>query len=77
MKAKDLRERTDQELSELDAQLRRELFSSRMKNATGQLTDTSQIKKAKRSLARIGLIVSERKKSVAQSAVSQKTGSER
>jgi large subunit ribosomal protein L29 len=75
MKAKDLRDRNDQELSELDAQLRRELFSNRMKNATGQLTDTSQIKKATRSLARIGLIRGERKRS-AQSAVSQKTGSE-
>lgn len=71
MKAKDLRDRTDQELSELDAQLRRELFSNRMKNATGQLTDTSQIKKAKRSLARIGLILGERKRV----AVSQESGS--
>jgi large subunit ribosomal protein L29 len=75
MKAKDLRDRNDQELSELDLQLRRELFSNRMKNATGQLTDTSQIKKAKRSLARIGLILGERKRA-AQSALSQKTGSE-
>lgn len=65
MKAKDLRERTDQELAELEGQLRRELFSNRMKNATGQLADTSQLKKAKRSLARIGLIQSERKRAPA------------
>ena len=61
MKAKDLRERTTQDLGELRAQLEKELFSYRMKNHTGQLEDTSLLGKTKRDLARVQLILSERK----------------
>jgi len=60
MKAKDLRERTIQDLSELRAQLQKDLFSYRMKNHTGQLEDTSLLNKTKKDLARIELILSER-----------------
>jgi len=35
MKAKDLRERTTEDLGELSAQLEKDLFSFRMKNHTG------------------------------------------
>jgi len=61
MKAKDLRERTTEDLGELSAQLEKDLFSFRMKNHTGQLEDTSLLGKTKRDLARIKLILSERK----------------
>jgi large subunit ribosomal protein L29 len=88
MKAKELRERSDQELSELAAQLRKELFQNRMKNATGQLSDTSSLKKTKTTLARIKAIAGERslsaaaaksaaaKSAVATSAVATSSGSE-
>ncbi len=56
MKAQELRDRSDQDLAELSQQLRRDLFGSRMKNFTGQLDDTSQLRKARRDLARIAQI---------------------
>jgi len=65
MKAKDLRERTTQDLGELRAQLQKDLFSYRMKNHTGQLEDTSLLNKTKKDLARIELILSERTRTTA------------
>jgi large subunit ribosomal protein L29 len=60
MKAKDLRERTSEDLGELRARLEKDLFFYRMKNHTGQLEDTSLLLKTRRDLARIQLILSER-----------------
>ncbi|HVZ34420.1 MAG TPA: 50S ribosomal protein L29 [Polyangiaceae bacterium] len=60
MKAKELRERTDADLVELSRQISRDLFGQRMKNLTGQLDDTSQLRKGRRDLARIASIQSER-----------------
>ena len=61
MKAKDLRERATGDLEELKAQLSKDLFSHKMKNFTDQLDDTSLIGKSRRDLARIELILAERK----------------
>jgi len=76
MKAKELRERSDQDLTELTQQLRRDLFGIRMKNHTGQLDDTSQLQKARRDLARIaqiqGLRAAEKR---AQQVSEQQSGS--
>ena len=69
MKAKDLRERTTEDLGELHAQLEKDLFSYRMKNHTGQLEDTSLLGKTRRDLARIKLILNERE-SAAQGGAS-------
>jgi large subunit ribosomal protein L29 len=63
MKAKDIQERSDADLIELGKQLERELFSARMKNHTGQLDDTSQLRKIRRDLARIAQIKGLRAKS--------------
>jgi large subunit ribosomal protein L29 len=60
MKAKELRERSDQELVELSQKLKRDLFGIRMKNSTGQLDDTSLMAKARKDLARIAQIQSKR-----------------
>ena len=60
MKAKDLRARSTEDLLELKASMKKELFSNRMKNFTNQLDDTSQIQKARRDLARIEGILKER-----------------
>ena len=60
MKAKDIRDRSSEDLSTLRGSLSRDLFSYRMKNAVGQLEDTSLLGKTKKDIARIELILSER-----------------
>jgi large subunit ribosomal protein L29 len=60
MKAKDLRERSTQDLVELKGSMQKDLFSYRMKNFTGQLDDTSLVNKTKKDVARIELILHER-----------------
>jgi ribosomal protein L29 len=49
MKAKDLRERSTEDLSSLKASLSKDLFSHKMKNFTGQLDDTSLLNKTRRT----------------------------
>ena len=71
MKAKDLHERTTEDLSTLRNTCKEELFSYRMKNFTNQLEDTSLIKKSRRDLARIEGILSERLTAGADSAQSE------
>jgi large subunit ribosomal protein L29 len=60
MKATDLRERTSEDLVELEGMLKKDLFGYRMKNFVGQLDDTSLINKTRKDLARIRLILHER-----------------
>jgi large subunit ribosomal protein L29 len=60
MKAKDLRERSTEDLAELKATLSKDLFSHKMKNFTGQLDDTSLVGKTRKDIARIELLLSER-----------------
>lgn len=60
MKAKDLRERTTEDLRELEKSLAGDLFQSRFKNFTSRLDDTSSIRKTRRELARVKLILGER-----------------
>jgi large subunit ribosomal protein L29 len=62
MKAKDLRERSTEDLTELKASMSKDLFSHKMKNFTGQLDDTSLISKTRKDIARIELLLSERAK---------------
>jgi len=59
MKAKELRDLSEEELLEKEKQLRRELFNLRFQKESGQLGDTSLIKKAKRDLARVLTILRE------------------
>jgi len=60
MKAKDLRERSSDDLVQLRNTMQKDLFSFRMKNLTNQLDDTSLVRKTKRDIARIELILHER-----------------
>jgi large subunit ribosomal protein L29 len=53
MKSADLKERSAQDLNELKGSMQKDLFFFRMKNAVGQLEDTSVIKKTRRDIARI------------------------
>ena len=63
MKAKDLRERSTEDLAELKTSIEKDLFSHRMKNATDQLGDTSLLGKARKDIARVELILQERRSS--------------
>lgn len=62
MKAKDLRERSTEDLETLREATSREMFHGRMKNHMGQLEDVSQLGKARKTIARIETILSERNK---------------
>jgi large subunit ribosomal protein L29 len=72
MKAKDLRERSTEDLAELKGTMEKDLFSHRMKNATDQLGDTSLLGKARKDIARVELILHERRAPVTASATSSK-----
>lgn len=60
MKAKDLRERSLDDLKELEKSITAEKFQSRLKNFTNRLDNTSLIKKARRDLARIKTILAQK-----------------
>ena len=60
MDVKELRDCTNERLDELQNTLRRQLFDARIKNFTNQLDDTSSIRRARRDLARVKTILTER-----------------
>jgi large subunit ribosomal protein L29 len=53
LRARDLRELTDEELENRLADTRQELFNLRFQAATGALENTARLKLAKREIARI------------------------
>ena len=57
MKSKDLRERSVEDLRELEKSITRDTFTNRFKNFTNRLDDTSTINKTKRDLARVNTIL--------------------
>lgn len=60
MKPKELRERSNDELKQLLRTLEDELFHAKFQNHIGRLTDTSQLTKKRRDIARIKTILRER-----------------
>lgn len=62
MKAKDLNERSTEELKELQKSLASDRFQNRFKNFTNRLDDTSALGKGRRDLARVKTILAERAK---------------
>jgi large subunit ribosomal protein L29 len=60
MKPAQLKEKSDQELSDLEGQLRDELFRLELKHYTGQLQNTSQLRNARRDIARVKTILHQR-----------------
>lgn len=60
LKAKDLNERSLEDLKELEKSLRADLFQNRLKNFTNRLDDTSNISKARRDLARVLTVLKSR-----------------
>lgn len=59
MKAVELREKTQEELREMEQQVRDELFRLRMKHFTGQLQNVAHIRERKRDVARIKTVLRE------------------
>jgi large subunit ribosomal protein L29 len=60
MRAADLRDLTDTELTEHIATARRELFGLRFQHATGELDNTAGLRRAKREVARALTVAHER-----------------
>ena len=59
MKAKELKELTEEELMERTKELGRELFNLRFQKATGQLGNTTVIPKTRKDLARVKTVIRE------------------
>jgi large subunit ribosomal protein L29 len=60
LKARDLRDMTDEQLQEALAERRQELFNLRFQSATGALENPARLKLTKREIARILTVRSER-----------------
>lgn len=60
MKAADLREKSVEDLVELEKSLASDFFKTRLRNFTNQLDDTSAIRKAKRDRARVLTVLTQR-----------------
>jgi large subunit ribosomal protein L29 len=60
LRARDLRDLTDDELEHELAERRQELFNLRFQSATGALENTARLKLAKREIARILIVRTER-----------------
>ena len=59
MKAKELRELSEEELKEKEKEASQELFNLRFQKATGQLGNTAIIGKTKKNLARVKTVLRE------------------
>jgi large subunit ribosomal protein L29 len=57
MKAKDLHERTVEDLKELEKTLSKDLFDARFKNFTNRLDDTALLNRNRREIARIKTVL--------------------
>lgn len=64
MKAKELRDKNVDELNSELISLERELFNLRMQKGVGQLTKSHQMRNARRDVARIKTILTEKMKQV-------------
>ncbi|MCD7808137.1 MAG: 50S ribosomal protein L29 [Erysipelotrichaceae bacterium] len=60
MTAQEIRELETSELLEKVEEYKKELFSLRFQQATGQLEDTARIRKVRKNIARIKTIIKER-----------------
>ena len=62
MRARDLRVMTDEELEEKMVETRKELFNLRFQSATGALENSARLRSAKREIARILTVKTERER---------------
>jgi large subunit ribosomal protein L29 len=75
LRARDLRDLTDDELQHRLADTRQELFNLRFQAATGALENTTRLKLAKREIARILTVQHDRGGSATTSPTKQKVQS--
>jgi large subunit ribosomal protein L29 len=75
MKAKDLRERSPEDLRELEKSIAKDIFQNRFKNFTNRLDDTSAIKKTRRDLARVKTLLVQKSVGQADQPVASTSGS--
>ena len=66
MRAKDLRDLTDDELEQRLADTRHELFNLRFQSVTGALENTARLRLAKREIARILTVRNDRQGAAAE-----------
>ena len=62
VKTKDLRAMTIDELEAKLLENKKEQFNLRIQQSTGQLSNTAQIRKVRREIAKINTLINERKK---------------
>jgi large subunit ribosomal protein L29 len=62
LKASQLRDMTNEELEEQMVQTRKELFNLRFQSATGALENSARLRSAKREIARILTVKTERER---------------
>ncbi len=65
-KARDLRGRTPDELTDQVETLGKEIFNLRFQRASGQLENTARVRQARRDIARIKTILGERQRAAAK-----------
>ncbi len=68
MDAKELREKTPDQLREELANLKKESFNLRFQQATGQLENTARMRSVKRDVARVNTILNEKAAAAASEA---------
>ena len=68
MDAKDLREKTPDQLREQLASLKKEAFNLRFRQATGQMENTARIRVARRDAARVKTVLNEKAAAAASEA---------
>jgi len=61
MKISEVREKTNEELTSLEGDLRRQLWKARFDNQTNQLDDTASILKLRRNIAKVKTVLTERR----------------
>ena len=71
MKAKDLRERSAEELKELEKSLSKDLFNHKFKNHTNRLDNTAAIRTTRRDLARVKTLLVEQAKGLTPVAAAE------
>ncbi|RLA91478.1 MAG: 50S ribosomal protein L29 [Deltaproteobacteria bacterium] len=64
MKAKELRELSEEEVEKKLKEFRQELFNLKFQLAIGQLENTSRIKQVKKDIARAMTVLNEKKKKI-------------
>jgi large subunit ribosomal protein L29 len=62
MKTKEMVDRTVADLQQLEQELTRSLWKTRVDNFTNQLDDTAKIRRARRDLARVKTVITQRQR---------------